>query len=244
MAQLEIERGCRRGQSRLEAALMNVDPDPPHYKCPPVRFALGFNQDSTCFARPDQQVVGPAQVYAEPGHNTDGVRSRQTRSQRNQRQECGGKLGSQQDTGVEALAGRRAPRMIAAPAAGGLLIGKIDRTLGCPVASGRHGIAVGGSGDREEVHPACVDRTRKLAFQGGEIVHFYSAVMVMEISAALAEWVSAPTLMKSTPVSANWRIFSSTIPPDASVGIPRLSRFTRSIHALTWSGVMLSSSKA
>jgi hypothetical protein len=30
----------------------------------------------------------------------------------------------------------------------------------------------------------------------------YSAVMVMEMSAALAEWVSAPTLMKSTPVSA------------------------------------------
>jgi hypothetical protein len=26
--------------------------------------------------------------------------------------------------------------------------------------------------------------------------------MVMEMSAALAEWVSAPTLMKSTPVSA------------------------------------------
>ena len=29
-----------------------------------------------------------------------------------------------------------------------------------------------------------------------------SAAMRMEMSAALAEWVSAPTLMKSTPVSA------------------------------------------
>jgi hypothetical protein len=29
-----------------------------------------------------------------------------------------------------------------------------------------------------------------------------SAAMVMEMSAARAEWVSAPTLMKSTPVSA------------------------------------------
>ncbi|SPE17788.1 hypothetical protein SBA5_110148 [Candidatus Sulfotelmatomonas gaucii] len=29
-----------------------------------------------------------------------------------------------------------------------------------------------------------------------------SAVIVMEMSAARAEWVSAPTLMKSTPVSA------------------------------------------
>jgi hypothetical protein len=30
----------------------------------------------------------------------------------------------------------------------------------------------------------------------------HSATMRMEMSAALAEWVSAPTLMKSTPVSA------------------------------------------
>ncbi len=30
----------------------------------------------------------------------------------------------------------------------------------------------------------------------------YSAAMLMEMSAALAEWVSAPTLIKSTPVSA------------------------------------------
>ncbi len=39
-------------------------------------------------------------------------------------------------------------------------------------------------------------------FQRSQIEHAYSAAMLMEMSAALAEWVSAPTLMKSTPASA------------------------------------------
>ena len=40
--------------------------------------------------------------------------------------------------------------------------------------------------------------------QRGKVVHAYagSAIMLIEISAALAECVSAPTLMKSAPASA------------------------------------------
>ncbi len=38
-------------------------------------------------------------------------------------------------------------------------------------------------------------------------------------SSAGAEWVSAPTLMKSTPVSAIARTVSSDTPPEASGGV-------------------------
>src|ERR1700758_3029322 len=117
------------------------------------------------------------------------------------------------------------PGMIAASAAGGLFVSKKDSAVRRPAACRGHGVRIGRSRDRGEMQLARIDGGGEIRFERGKIEHSYrdSAVMVMDMSAALAEWVSAPTLMKSTPVSANERMFSSTMPPEASVGIHRLS---------------------
>ena len=74
-----------------------------------------------------------------------------------QRQARGGNLRAQQDADVEPFAGGRVPAVIAAPAAGGLLIGKVDRAVRRAAARGGQGIGVGGIGDAEK-NAACRQR--------------------------------------------------------------------------------------
>ena len=50
----------------------------------------------------------------------------------------------------------------------------------------------------------------------------YTGMILMLRSTAGTECVSAPTEMKSTPVSAYARMFSSVMPPEASNGTGRL----------------------
>ena len=86
-------------------------------------------------------------------------------------------------------------------------------------------IGVGRSGYRIEMQFSRENGAGERRLKCGQVVHAYagSATMRIEISAALAECVSAPTLMNSTPVSAYARMFSSTMPPEAYVGIQRFS---------------------
>jgi len=75
--------------------------------------------------------------------------------------------------------------------------------VGSTAARGFKRIGVGGIGDRRKMQLAGKDGSRQSGFERSQIEHgAHSAAIFMEISAALAEWVRAPTLMKSTPVSA------------------------------------------
>jgi len=91
-----------------------------------------------------------------------------------------------------------------ASAAGSLLIRKINRPVRRSSAGSFKRIRVGRIGDRQKVQLACEDGVRKFGLKRRQIEHRarHPALMLMAILAALAECVSAPTLMKSTPVSA------------------------------------------
>src|SRR5262249_17259304 len=63
-------------------------------------------------------------------------------------------------------------------------------------------------------------------------------VIFMLKSTTGAEWVNAPDEIKSTPVSATWRIVSNVIPPEAST---QARLFTKRTASAIWAIVMLSS---
>ena len=98
----------------------------------------------------------------------------------------------------------RLPPVIATSPACGLLVAEKNRSVRRAIASGGHCIGVGGSGCGGKMQLAREDRSSKRRLQLCEIVHAYagSAAMLMEMSAALAECVRAPTLIKSGPASA------------------------------------------
>ena len=95
--------------------------------------------------------------------------------------------------------------MIAASAARLLLIGKVDGAMRS-VPRGPRPVRRCWSNRLPARNAACRAKivSASSGFERGQIEHAFahSAVIVMEMSAALAECVSAPTLIKSTPVSA------------------------------------------
>ena len=102
--------------------------------------------------------------------------------------------------------------MTAAPASGQLLVGKVDRAVGRAGAGGFKRVGIGGIGERREMELAGKEGVSERGCERRQIEDglghgvdwglTHPAAMLMEMSAARAEWVSAPTLMKSTPVSA------------------------------------------
>jgi hypothetical protein len=86
-------------------------------------FGFGFDEDAADFARADEQIVGPAEVDCEAGGRLDGGGG-----------EAGGEWQAaaggrregwaQKNADVEALAGGGVPGVVAAAAAGQLLVGK------------------------------------------------------------------------------------------------------------------------
>ena len=159
---------------------------------------------------PISRSLGQRRSTVEAGGGANRLGGGQSRGQRKQRQASGGNLRAQQHAHIKPFARGRVPRVIAAPAAGQLLIGKIDRAVRRSAARGIMRIGVGGISDRRKMQLARKDGSGKRGLQRGQVVrssaararYSVSAAMRMEMSAALAEWVSAPTLIKSTPVSA------------------------------------------
>ena len=108
------------------------------------------------------------------------------------------------------------PGVIAAAAAGGLLVGKVDGAVrrAARAAASASVLVEPVMGEKCSLPAKMVPQGQaRRRFERSEVVlgrgigcgvgHWsHSAAMDMEMSAALAEWVSAPTLMKSTPVSA------------------------------------------
>ncbi len=156
------------------------------------------------FAFADEQIVGPAQVGGEAACGANGLGRGEARSQWQQRQAGSREVGPQQHADVEALPRSRVPGVVAASAACALLVGEEDGAVRSAGARGVESVSVGGAGDGRESQVAGEDGAGERLFEGGEIVHGQagSATMLMEMSAAPADWVSAPTLMNSTPVSA------------------------------------------
>ena len=116
-----------------------------------------LHQDAAGFARANQQIVGPAQVDGESGWRRESHRQPRARGQRQQRQARGGNLRAQQHADVEPLAGGRVPAVIAAAAAGPLLIGKVDGAVRRAAAGGGQRVGVGGIGDAQK-NAACRQR--------------------------------------------------------------------------------------
>src|SRR5271157_1827681 len=191
---------------------MHVDADAYDSKGDGAAFSARLDQNAARFTRADEKIVGPAQVNSKAGDGANCIGGGEAGGQRQQRQTGGGDLRAQQDAYVKAFTGVRAPDVIAAPASGQLLIGKVDRAVRCGLAGAIQCVCVCGIGYRRKVELAGKDGARERGVQCRKIEHgldhgvhgglTHSAAMLIEISAALAEWVRAPTLMKSTPVSA------------------------------------------
>ena len=113
--------------------------------------------------------------------------------------------------------------MGAPPSPRGLRVREDDRAMRTPGASEGTSVVVGGSrgiehGDRPE------SATELLELRGNSCrveAAQTRPVSSSEMSAAGAEWVSAPTLMTSTPASQSAAIRASVTPPDASTMGPR-----------------------
>jgi len=74
-----------------------------------------------------------------------------------------------QHADVQAFAGGGVPGVIASASAGELLIGEVDRAVGCTAAGGFHCVGVGGASDGREVELAGKDGAGERGFEGGEI---------------------------------------------------------------------------
>src|ERR1017187_5113216 len=148
----------------------------------------------------NKQIIGPTQIDREASRGANRLGGCQSRSQWKQRQTDGGKLRTQQHAHVKSFTSSRIPLVIAAPAAGQLLISQVDRTVRRPAACGIDRIGVRGVSLWRIMQLARKDSSGKHEVKRRKIVHGYavSAAMRIEMFAALAEWVSAPTLMKST----------------------------------------------
>jgi len=170
-----------------------------------IRFGVGFNEDASGFTLGDEQIVGPAEVDGKIGCCTYRVGCCESGDEGKQRQAGGRKFWTEHDADVESLPGGGVPGVIAAASTCQLFVGeKHGAVRGCGAGGGGDGVSVGGFGDGLEVKMAGEDGAGEGGFESLKIegVRNHPAAMRMEMSAALAEWVRAPTLMKSTPVSA------------------------------------------
>jgi hypothetical protein len=113
-------------------------------------------------------------------------------------------VGPQKDADVKPLSRFRLPAMIAASASRRLLIGKENRSVLSSIARSCQCISIRRRSHGIEIQLAREDSAGELSLQRDKMIHAYagSATMLIEMSAAFAECVSAPTLMKSGPASA------------------------------------------
>ena len=110
----------------------------------------------------------------------------------------------QKHTHIQSFARSGMPPVIAASTTCCLFISEEDRPMLRSIPCSHYCIAVRRSCTWGEMQIARKDRSGERGFESRQIVHVYagSAEMLIEMSAAFAEWVSAPTLMKSAPASA------------------------------------------
>ncbi len=111
---------ARSGGNARWCTLMPI----PSY-CVGQAFGVGscLDENASGLARADEKIVGPAEIDSEAGDGVDGIGGGQARGQRKKRQARGGKLRAQKNADVEAFAGGGNPAVIAAAAAGQLLVG-------------------------------------------------------------------------------------------------------------------------
>ncbi len=122
-----------------------------------LRCRPSFHQDAAGLARADQQIVGPAQIDAQPGDSANGFGGGESGGQRQQRQTSSGNPRAQQHADVKSLTGGGVPGMVAASAAGQLLVSKIYRPVRRTGARCSKRIRVGGIGYRRKMQIACED---------------------------------------------------------------------------------------
>ena len=157
-AGFQIQRSGGRGQAGIKVALVDVDADADHGKgnrsCPRV---FDSTRMPPTLRGPISRSLGQRRSTVEPATRANRLGSGQSRGQRKQRQAAGGNLRAQQHAHVKPFARRRVPGVIAAPAAGQLLIGKVDRAVRRAAARGIQGVGVGRIGDRQK-NAACRQR--------------------------------------------------------------------------------------
>src|SRR5579871_4494521 len=204
MACGNVQRGRRCGKTGVEGTLVHVDANADDGVSHAGIFKLGLDEDAAGFAFAEQQVVGPPQVDSKAARGVDRFSGSEARSQRQQREATCRNRWAQQHADVEALSCGGVPGVVAASPARALFVSKVNGAVRRAGPRGFKRDSVCGTGDSEEVQVACEDSSCERGFKHVEVVHGQagSATMLMEISAAPADWVSAPKLMKSTPVSA------------------------------------------
>lgn len=189
-----------------------------------ARIHLSLDENPSEFAIVDVDVIGPFDPGARLLENLiDRARHSNAAGKREPCEARRVKLRAPHDRDVKAGFGGRVPAMRAPPSPRGLRVREDDRAMRTPGASEGTSVVVGGSrgiehGDRPE------SATELLELRGNSCrveAAQTRPVSSSEMSAAGAEWVSAPTLMTSTPASQSAAIRASVTPPDASTMGPR-----------------------